>query len=133
MSNIIIDNHYATLIYYPDSKIVYHTFHKPISGKPFRDVLMAGVNLLKQHHATKWLSDDRKNLVVHEDDADWGKTEWAPMAMEAGWKYWAILVPDAIEGRINMKEFIDNYFEQGLRIALFDAVEEAMAWLETRP
>ena len=72
-------------------------------------------------------------MVIPEDDAHWGITEWSQMAMDAGWKYWAILVPDAIEGRINMKEFIDDNFEKGVQIALFDVVEEAMAWLESRP
>jgi hypothetical protein len=134
MSNIvIIDTDYATLIYHPESKIIHHTFHRPISGKPFRDVLMAGANLLKQHHGTKWLSDDRKNLTTPEEDAHWAMTEWSQMVMDAGWKYWAIIVPDAIEGRINMKEFIDDNFEKGVQIALFDTVEEAMAWLESRP
>ena len=47
----IIKNEFATLLYYPQSKIIHHQFHKPTFGKTFRNVLMQGLRILKQHHA----------------------------------------------------------------------------------
>lgn len=125
----IIKNEFATLVYYPDQKIVHHTFHKPISGQEFRDVLNTGIETLKKNQASKWLSDDRGNTALPEVDTVWSKTNWFPRAVEAGWKYWALVVPDDFMGRVNMTEFVDSYLDQGLRIAVFVTPEEAMKWL----
>jgi hypothetical protein len=125
----IIDNDYATLLYHPDKKIVHHTFHKPIGGEPFRQVLLAGLNTLKANGAQKWLSDDRANSVLPPEDAEWGTTVWFPQVKAAGWKYWALVVPNDVKGRINMAEFVESYFEQGIRIMVFTDPEEALKWL----
>jgi hypothetical protein len=131
MSDIIlINNEHATLAYHPDTKIVHHTFHKPISGSIFRNVLDTGANTLANYQASKWLSDDRKNMAIPEEDTEWSKTDWFPRAIKAGWKYWALVVPEDILAKMNMKEFIDSYFEQGLRIAVFAKPEDALRWLK---
>jgi len=125
----IIQNEYATLIYHPDTKIVHHTFHQPISGDKFRQVLNTGIDLLQQHQASKWLSDDRNNLALPEDDTQWSKTDWFPRAVKAGWKYWALVVPEDFMGRVNMKEFVDSYLDQGLTIKVFTHPDDAIQWL----
>lgn len=133
MSSItVLANEYATLVYHPDQKIVHHTFHKPISGDEFRQVLNTGAELLDKYGAAKWLSDDRANSALSEEDTEWSKTHWFPRAMSAGWKFWAIVVPEDVMGKMNMKEFVDSYYEQGLRIMVFTEPEKALRWLETR-
>jgi len=126
----IIKNEKASLVYLPDFKIVYHTFYKPISGDEFRNVLNTGAKLLEDNHAEKWLSDDRGNSALPDVDTEWSKTNWFPRAVKAGWKYWALVVPLDFMGKVNMTEFVDSYFEQGLRIAVFVEPEEAMKWLK---
>ena len=78
----LIQNGYANLIYYPDSKIVHHTFLKPISGAEFRCVLDMGAETLEKNQASKWLSDDRANLALPEDDTVWSKTNWFPAQLK---------------------------------------------------
>ena len=125
----IIQNEYATLVYHPDTKIVHHTFHQPISGDKFRQVLNTGIDLLQQHQAFKWLSDDRNNLALPESDTKWSKINWFPRAVKAGWKYWALVVPQDFMARVNMKEFVDSYLDQGLTIKVFTHPDDAMQWL----
>lgn len=126
----LIDSPHATLVYYPDKKIVHHTFHKPISGDDFRQVLNKGAEAMKQNGAHKWLSDDRGNGALSPEDTEWSQSDWFPRAVASGWKYWALVVPQDIYARMNLKEFVDNYFEQGLRIMVFTNPKEAMRWLE---
>ncbi len=125
----IIENEYATLVYHPDTKIVHHTFLKPIGGDEFRAVLNAGAQVLKENKASKWLSDDRENSVLSNDDLAWSKDDWFPRAVRAGWKYWGLVVPQDILARMNMKQFVDSYLDQGLRIMVFSKPEKAMEWL----
>ena len=127
----ILNNDYATLMYYPDKKIVHHVFHKPISGPEFRSVLNKGADLLQEHGAAKWLSDDRNNSALSSEDTEWSKTVWFPRAAAAGWKFWALVVPPDLMARMNLKEFVDTYYEQGLRTMVFVDPQEALEWLET--
>jgi hypothetical protein len=128
---MISDTEYATLWYYPEHKIVHHKWHKFIYGQEFRQVLEKGLEIFKQHHAQKWLSDDRANSALPADDSAWGVNDWFPRVFEAGWKYWAIVMPDKLVGQMNMKRFIDLYAEKGLTIQIFDDADEAMKWLES--
>lgn len=127
----IIENEYATLLYHPDEKFVHHIFHQPIGGEDFRNVLNMGIDALAEHHASKWLSDDRENSALSNEDTKWSKEDWFPRAVEAGWKYWALVVPQSILARINMKEFVDSYLDQGLRITVFSNPENAIKWIKT--
>ena len=53
-----------------------------------------------------------------------------PRAVKAGWKYWALVVPEDFMAKVNMKEFVDSYLDQGLKIAVFTDPVEAQKWLE---
>lgn len=125
----IIDNEAATLYHYPENKIVHHVFHKFIYGEDFRQVLTAGVELFRKHGAYKWLSDDRLNSAIPTEDVEWSMQQWAPQALAAGWKHWAVVMPDKIAGQLNMNRFFKRYIETGLNIQVFTTPEEALEWL----
>jgi hypothetical protein len=126
----VIDNEYATLVYDDEKKIVHHTFHKPISGQDFRHILDTGADLLRKHGAQKWLSDVRENSALSPEDTEWSMNNWFPRAKSAGWKFWALVVPPDLMARMNLKEFVDTYYEQGLRTMVFTKPEDALEWLE---
>jgi hypothetical protein len=125
----ILANQYATLVYHVESKVVHHTFHKTIGDEKFREVLNEGVEALRKYGASKWLSDDRNNTILSVEDTEWSKSNWFPRALQAGWKYWALVVPKNILAQMNLKEFVDTYHEQGLRIMVFSDPRDAMQWL----
>lgn len=132
MSKITItDTEYATLWYHSDKKIVHHQFHKFIYGQEFRQVLEKGLEIFKQNGAQKWLSDDRKNSTLTAEDSAWGLSDWSPRVLQAGWKYWAIVMPDKIVGKLNMQRFIEDYAKKGVTIDIFGDPEEALKWLES--
>lgn len=128
----IIDADYMIMVYYPDTKILHHTMRKPLHGQLLRDYLDKGTKAFHQYGATKWLSDDRKNTQIPQEDADWAMMDWAPRTIEAGWKYWAIIVPDEINARASMRGFMEDFFEKGVRINLFASVEDAKNWLASQ-
>jgi len=127
----IIDTDYVTLWFHPEAKIVHHQFHKFIYGDEFRNVLNKGVEIFKEHNATKWLSDDRKNSALPKVDGEWALSDWNPRVRAAGWKYWAIVMPDKVMGQSNMDWFIREYRELGLEIQIFEDPDEALEWLRS--
>ena len=127
----VIDSEYATLWYYPDTKIVRHVYHKFIYGQEFRDVLNKGHDVMEQYGGQKWLSDDRKNSALPTDDLMWALDSWSPRVFELGWKYWAIVMPDKVAGQLNMRRFMKHYVDQGLVIQVFSDEDDALQWLES--
>jgi hypothetical protein len=125
-----MDNDHVTLMYHPDTKIVHHVFHQTVQGDVFRNVLNTGLEIFKQYEAHKWLSDDRKNSALPEDDTVWAKTDWFPRVLAAGWQYWALVWPPNLLAMLNLKEFIDVYQPYGLRVMVFKDDKPAMLWLE---
>ena len=127
----IIDTEYATLWFYPETKIVRHTFHKFIYGAEFRNILLKGLEIFREHGAHKWLSDDRNNSALPTEDLTWALNDWSPLVFQAGWKYWAIVMPDKVAGQLNMNRIMKRYIDQGLTIHVFDDPDEALKWLES--
>ncbi len=127
---IVVDNEYITLRYIPEKSLIYHTIHKPVAGQPLRDAINAGTEVLKENGATKWLSDDRKNGPLSREDAEWGFKDWNRRAIAAGWKYWAVVVPEQAVAAGSLAPTIQDLFNLGVRTQVFVTVEEAMEWLD---
>jgi len=125
----IIENEHATLVYHVREKIVHHTFHKPLAGADFREILLRGVEFFERNGACKWLSDDRGNGALHPDDGKWAMEVWSARTVKAGWKYWAIVMPDAALGRANMRRFIREYADRGVDVKIFETPVAALEWL----
>ena len=126
----IFDNEHAALWFHPEAGVVHHQFKTYMRDADFRNVLNQGLELLKQHAATKWLSDDRANSALGDEDTKWAQTDWFPRVLAAGWEYWAIVLPDNVIGQMNMKRFIDQYAEAGITVRVFSDPEEALDWLD---
>jgi hypothetical protein len=126
----IIDNRSARLVYHPDAGIIHHEFRTLMRGDAFRDVLNRGLEAMEQYRATKWLSDDRRNSATTSEDANWAETVWFPHALAAGWKHWAIVLPENFVGQMNMKRFIEHNAAQGINVRVFTDPDKAFRWLE---
>jgi hypothetical protein len=127
---ILIDTEAVVLKYYPRTRIVHHELRRFVHGEEFRTVLEKGLEAFQKYHAKKWLSDDRGNGPLTAADAEWALTDWAPRVMAAGWKYWAVVMPEKILGEMNMKRWIEIYAEKGVTAQAFTDPELALEWLE---
>ena len=128
----LLDNDFARLRYHARHGIVHHEFKQFIHGERFRHVLETGLEALRRHGIHKWLSDDRNNGPITAADANWAISDWAPRAIAAGWKYWAVVLPEKILGQMNMRRWAATYAKQGVTGQLFTDVSEAKRWLVER-
>jgi hypothetical protein len=128
----IIETPFASLWYYPAERIVHHQIHKYIYGDAFRDLLTKGAEVLEAHGATKWVSDDRHNSALPGEDKEWADTHWRPRVIQAGWKTWAIVQPEAVIGLMNMRRIVHELDGLGVEVRMFTRPEDALAWIVTR-
>ncbi|WP_005036279.1 hypothetical protein [Holophaga foetida] len=124
-----LENANISLWYYPDTKVVHHQIHKYTSGAPLREANEKGIELLQKHGACKWLSDDRNNGPLPPEDLAWAHDSWTPRAIKAGWKFWALVVPEKAVAQMNMKRFQAEFAQAGVTVQAFTDPEAAMAWL----
>ncbi len=131
MSKItIFDNEDAALWFHPETKVVHHQIKRYVYGEGLRKVLNEGYEQLKKNSAKKWLSDDRANNALGSEDSAWAQNDWFPRVLSAGWKYWAIVLPEKIIGQMNMKTFINQYALAGITVQVFSDPNQALNWLE---
>lgn len=128
----ILDNSSITMRYNSRTKILSHQMHRFVYGDAFRQALMRGVAVLDENKAQKWLSDDQSNRAVTADDNAWVEQEWLPSALKVGWKYWAIVQPDAFVAKLYMDRKAYALAKLGLDVQMFGNAQEALAWLEAR-
>ena len=128
----ILDTPQVSLWYYPDDRIVHHQIKQFITGQPFRDFLLAGTALVEQHRAEKWLSDDRGCPVVPPVDIDWADTEWFPRTAAAGFKYWAVVLPEKTVAQAGIRQLSDKFAKLGVTSKWFTDPRDALWWLQSR-
>lgn len=126
---IVIDTPAARLLYHPGPKIVHHEFRRFVHGADLRNVLERGAEILQRRRARSWLSDDRGNGPLKPADAEWAQTEWFPRVRDAGWRYWAVVMPEGAVGKMNMRRWIETYAALGIVARPFDDPDVAMQWL----
>ena len=127
----IVENEKITLVYHEADKIVHHTIHHEISGEDFRSVLLKGSDIFEEEGATKWLSDDRANGPFNEEDTDWSINVWSKKVVAAGWKFWALVLPEDVIGKLTLQGIVDFYAEMGVTVQIFSDPDEAMRWLKS--
>lgn len=126
---MVLDTEYGTVWVDAANKIVHHQFKQWIKGEAFRELLDTGYQQLVANGCTKWLSDDRANSVLPQEDEEWAKHDWFPRVIKAGWKHWAIVLPEKAVGQMNMERFRREYKELGINTNAFKDPEEARKWL----
>ena len=134
MSNIeVFSSEYVTVQYVPDKQMIYHVIHKPVAEAidVFHAALEAGSEALKEHRATKWLSDDRNNGPLPQEHFDWLEaTQWSHRTIQHGWKYWANVVPEELMAAGSLAPVIEEFYKNGLHLLLFTSIDEAQEWLD---
>jgi hypothetical protein len=128
----ILDDEYVTLWYHPEEKIVHHKIHKFLVPGVLEKLLSTGADLMERHGAVKWLSDDRNNVVVSPEDLRWADEQWAPRVQKAGFKYWAVVAPATAVAGLQMRALQAKRRKQNIEVAMFETVEEGLAWLTSR-
>jgi len=129
---VVYEDEYGSLIVNEEGGYVGHIIHNPIPTAELTELVDLGSEKLAEYGLHGWYSDDRLNGPLSEETVRYGLEEWGPRTAKAGWKYWAIVVPESMDGRATMQDLVSAYFEMGVRVAVFTDPAKAREWLSTR-
>lgn len=130
---LVVENSQITLWVHPERRLIHHVVKTYCFGPDFREALTKGVEAMRLHKATKWLSDHHTTGAVPREDEEWAGKVWFPWAKLAGWKHWAIVQPSKVIGRIMMERVARMYIDLGINTRMFSDADEAMTWLDEQP
>lgn len=129
LGQVVFESPRMSLWFHTDERIVHHKMHQYPGQETLQTVLLQGLELLKHHRASRWLSDDRAGGALPKSHHDWGDQVWAPQAIAAGWRYWALLPPEQALGNANMGRLVEAYARRGVVVEIFSDPVKAFQWL----
>lgn len=118
------------LWYHISGRVIHHEIRGPLEEGDLTHLLTVGLEHMKRHKVTKWISDDRKRSTVPQEEAEWAQNQWAPAAIAAGWTHWAVLNPEGAVSGLQMKRFIRTFKEHGVEVRPFDDSADAVEWIK---
>ncbi len=110
-------------------KCVTMVWKKFAKGDNFRKGLNAGLDLIKQKQASKWLADMTNMQVLALDDQEWANVDWFPRGIAGGIRKMALITPKSALAKMGVKNIMNKVGDVELETAYFDNFDEAKAWL----
>ena len=132
-SEVIYSSPNAIIWYYAEEKIVHHKIINRPSAQEMHTLLSFAVETIQARGAQKWLSEDLPNMAYTKEKLEKGSLAWFPKAVEAGWKYWAIIKTKNVIGQLNHELLMKKYGAMGIEARFFDDTSLAMEWLKSLP
>jgi hypothetical protein len=90
------------------------------------------LEVIKKHRVSKVLGDDTALASVASEDRLWIIENWMPRAVSAGLRVAAAKRSDNYFARVAVTE-IENARGKPLQFKVFDALDDAKAWLQAAP
>ncbi|MDQ6721822.1 MAG: hypothetical protein M3003_13645 [Candidatus Dormibacteraeota bacterium] len=75
----------------------------------FAALLDAEVRALSGHRSSRLLADCRRQKVLHPDDQERADKEWLPLALAAGLKRFAIVLPTSVLAAMNVQDRLGKF------------------------
>ena len=95
----------------------------------FKGLLDAEVKAMKEHRGSRLLADCRRQRILNPADQERANREWVPQVLEAGLKWFAIVLPESEIAAAHLRERLAAVPQTAMQIAYFASVEEAREWL----
>jgi len=123
------ENPFLTLSWLAEENIVCAQWKDDVDSEPMREGLEAGLELVREKHAKKWLVDSRRLGAIDPQDVKWVNETWMPQAVDAGLRWMAFVMAKKIVMKLTMKSFIARINDREISNAYFEELDEARKWL----
>lgn len=123
------DEPHLTLHWEPEHNIIRAEWKDDVPGGPMREGLEAGLALIREKQARKWLVDSRRLGAIDPVDVKWVNDSWIPRAVDAGVSWMAFVQSRKVVMQMAIKSFMARINQRDLGIAYFENLDGARAWM----
>jgi hypothetical protein len=111
------------------ARLVFVEWEGWADSKEFMELLDAEVQALRDHRGSRVLADCRQQKVINPADQERAARDWLPLALAAGLKRFAVVLPRSGLAEMNIRDQMGKIPADLLQVAFFATVEEAKVWL----
>ena len=98
-------------------------------GEELHKILNAIVDAMNQKKSNVVVADARLMHAISHDDMDWIINDWYPRALDAGFRYEALVVTDYTFNAVTVRKIVRTYDEKKVRTEYFKTVPAAYDWV----
>jgi hypothetical protein len=126
---VFLDEPWLSIIWDHELQCVYAKFKAFANSAEFRAGVMKILDAIREKHSALLISDNRKLEGVAVEDQLWLRDSWMPLAVAAGIKRIAVVLPRHGLGKIASEDIISQFGETAFTTRTFESLEEAMKWV----
>jgi hypothetical protein len=127
-SDVYVDEPWLLMRWDATNACVFSEWKGFANTTEFRAGVLKGVQAVRDHRATGYVTDTRKVRVIVHEDQKWANEVVAPMLVQAGLKRLGVVIADAGLGRMTVEETVRMADTSALLVRTFNTVSEAMKW-----
>jgi hypothetical protein len=129
LSDVHVDEQWLSVRWDPEHHCVYAEFRTFANSTEFRAGTTKIIEAIRERHATRLISDNRKLEGVVYEDQLWLRDTWVPLAVAAGVQRIAVVVAHQGLGKIATEEIIGLFGETEFMTRTFESVPDAQKWV----
>jgi hypothetical protein len=126
---VYLDEPWLSIIWDRELGCVYAKFKAFANSAEFRAGVMKILDAIRDKSSALLISDNRKLEGVAVEDQLWLRDTWVPLAVAAGIKRIAVVLPRQGLGRIASQDIISQIGSTPWVTRTFDSLDEAMKWV----
>jgi hypothetical protein len=130
---VYVDEPYLSIRWDGINNHVHAEWRAFANSAEFRSGLTRGIQAIRDHHATAYVSDSRKVKVIVHDDQVWIKDKWLPLALAAGLKRISFVIAETGLGRLTVQDVANLCAAHGLHSQTFPTMEAARKFVAEPP
>lgn len=127
--NNYLNERWLSIEWDPEYRCVYAEFKAFANSAEFRAGVTKLLDAIRDKRSTSLVSDNRRLEGVASEDQLWLRDTWIPLAVAAGLKRVAVVLPHHGLGRIASEQIISQIGPAIFATRTFTTVSEAMEWV----
>jgi hypothetical protein len=127
--NVHLDEPWLTISWEPQHGCVYAEFKAFANSSEFRAGTLSILDAIQARRADSLVSDNRRLEGVSDQDQLWLRDTWVPLAVAAGLKRIAVVLPHRGLGKIASEEILGQIGPTTFATRTFTTPSEATEWV----
>lgn len=103
-----------------------------VHGIEFREIHDEMIRLLKLKQSDTIIADASKMQIITPDDHEWILNNWYPRALEAGFRFQALIVSKGSFAEYSIRSLVEEYDHNRIQTISFHNYEEACDWIQKK-
>jgi hypothetical protein len=128
-SEVYSDEPWLSIRWDAERRCVYAEFKGFATSIEFRASTTNVINAIRDKHATRLISDNRRLEALSDNDQLWLRDEWTPLAVKAGLKRIAVVLAPTGLGRFASQNVLSQIGNIKFVTHTFDSPDEALTWI----